>query len=71
MSVLHLVVMPSSTEVSFRSGNQAATIAPLVIGVVLLILAMVNEFYTKRSPIMPPRLFKACPVAISGNVWLF
>ncbi|EPT06037.1 hypothetical protein FOMPIDRAFT_1021147 [Fomitopsis schrenkii] len=38
--------------------NQAATIAPLVIGVVLLILAMVNEFYTKRSPIMPPRLFK-------------
>jgi len=34
------------------------TIAPLAIGVVLLIAAGINEIYTKRSPIVPPRLFK-------------
>lgn len=51
-----------SLRFSLNLGNQAATIAPLVIGIALLILAMVNEFFTKRSPIMPPRLFKVCPV---------
>lgn len=34
------------------------TIAPLVIGFVLLIVAAVNEVYTKREPIVPPRLFQ-------------
>ncbi|KAI0362028.1 MFS amino acid permease [Trametes cingulata] len=33
-------------------------IAPLAIGVVLLVIASVNELWTKRSPIIPPRLFK-------------
>ena len=36
----------------------AATIAPLVAGVVLLILGAINELYTKREPIIPPRVFK-------------
>ncbi|KAH9842760.1 major facilitator superfamily domain-containing protein [Rhodofomes roseus] len=43
---------------SENSWDSAAAIAPLVIGVVLLLLATVNEIYTKRSPIIPPRLFK-------------
>lgn len=38
--------------------NTARVIAPLVIGVCLLVAASVNELYTKRSPIVPPRLFK-------------
>lgn len=36
----------------------AQTIAPLVVGFVLLLVAAVNEVYTKREPIVPPRLFK-------------
>ena len=60
-----------SLKFCLTSGDQAATIAPLVIGIVLLILAMVNEFYTKRSPIMPPRLFKACLAHPLDNVSLF
>ncbi|CCM02092.1 uncharacterized protein FIBRA_04169 [Fibroporia radiculosa] len=43
---------------SETSWSSAATIAPLVIGFVLLILAAVNELFTSRSPIVPPRLFK-------------
>ncbi|KAJ6551403.1 major facilitator superfamily domain-containing protein [Mycena capillaripes] len=35
-----------------------ATIALLVIGFVTLILGGINEVYTKRSPIVPPRLFQ-------------
>jgi len=38
--------------------NSAATIAPLVIGVVLLLVAAANEIFTPRSPIVPPRLFR-------------
>ncbi|KAL6298222.1 major facilitator superfamily domain-containing protein [Sparassis latifolia] len=38
--------------------DQARTIAPLVLGVCLLIAAGVNEIFTNRSPIVPPRLFK-------------
>ncbi|KAI0928708.1 hypothetical protein AcW1_005878 [Taiwanofungus camphoratus] len=38
--------------------DSAATIAPLVIGVCLLIAAVVNEIVTPRSPIVPPRLFR-------------
>ncbi|KAJ7581208.1 MFS general substrate transporter [Mycena floridula] len=38
--------------------SSAETIALLVVGVVLLLLAGVNEVYTTRSPIVPPRLFR-------------
>ena len=39
-------------------GSDAKTIAPLVIGIVLLIAGAINEVFTKRSAIIPPRLFK-------------
>ncbi|PIL23975.1 MFS general substrate transporter [Ganoderma sinense ZZ0214-1] len=43
---------------SETSWSTPQTIAPLAIGVVLLTVASLNELYTKRSPIIPPRLFK-------------
>ncbi|KAM5535182.1 hypothetical protein V8D89_011118 [Ganoderma adspersum] len=43
---------------SESSWSTPQTIAPLAIGVVLLIVASLNELYTKSSPIIPPRLFK-------------
>ena len=39
-------------------GSAPATIALLVVGAALLFISAVNEWYTKRSPIIPPRLFK-------------
>ncbi|OJT06143.1 hypothetical protein TRAPUB_3078 [Trametes pubescens] len=39
-------------------------IAPLAIGVTLLVVAFVYELFTKRSPILPPRLFKTRTTAI-------
>jgi len=39
-------------------GSNASTIAPLVIGIVLFIPGGINEVYTKRSAIIPARLFK-------------
>jgi len=43
---------------SQNSWSSAETIALLVVGVVMLIAASVNELYTKSSPIVPPRLFQ-------------
>ncbi|RDX56815.1 MFS amino acid permease [Lentinus brumalis] len=43
---------------SETSWSTPQTIAPLAIGVACLIAASVNELFTKRSPIIPPRLFK-------------
>ncbi|XP_006457967.1 hypothetical protein AGABI2DRAFT_199095 [Agaricus bisporus var. bisporus H97] len=45
-------------------GNRASTIALLVIGGVLLVIAGINEVMTKRSPIIPPRLFKTRTTAV-------
>lgn len=39
-------------------GSSAETIALLTVGCVLLISAAINELFTKRSPIVPPRLFQ-------------
>jgi len=39
-------------------GSKPSTIALLVVGLVLLVSGAVNEAYTKRSPIVPPRLFR-------------
>ena len=39
-------------------GSDAKTIAPLVIGIVLLIAGGINETFTKRSAIISARLFK-------------
>ncbi|KAI5122887.1 hypothetical protein M0805_003338 [Coniferiporia weirii] len=46
------------------SWSTPQTIALITIGVVLLIAAGVNEAYTKRSAIVPPRLFKTRTTAI-------
>lgn len=40
------------------AGNSVETVTLLVAGVVLLVLAAVSECYTKRAPILPPRIFK-------------
>ncbi|KAI0273327.1 MFS general substrate transporter [Gloeopeniophorella convolvens] len=38
--------------------SSSETIALLTVGCVLLVIGAVNEIYTKRAPIIPPRLFK-------------
>ncbi|KAF8586490.1 MFS general substrate transporter [Ramaria rubella] len=43
---------------SENSWSAPATIALLVVGVVLLLFSAANEVFTKRSQILPPRLFK-------------
>lgn len=43
---------------SFWTGSSKETIALLTVGWVLLVVGGVNEFFTKRSPIVPPRLFQ-------------
>ncbi|KAG8732166.1 hypothetical protein FRC11_000294 [Ceratobasidium sp. 423] len=54
--------------VGFNSGesewNSAKTIALIVVGGALLIAGSINEIYTSRSPIIPPRLFKTRTTAI-------
>lgn len=52
--VVLLVLGFNSSQTSWRS---AETIAELVVGGVVFILGIANEFVTKRSPIIPPRLF--------------
>ncbi|TBU32477.1 MFS amino acid permease [Dichomitus squalens] len=49
---------------SENSWDTPECIAPLVIGVVLLVAASANELLTKRSPIIPPRLFKTRTTAL-------
>ncbi|KIK49278.1 hypothetical protein CY34DRAFT_20275 [Suillus luteus UH-Slu-Lm8-n1] len=53
--VVCLLIGFNSSETTWQS---AETIALLAVGGTLLILGGVNEVYTKRSPIIPPRLFK-------------
>ncbi|KAJ3574818.1 hypothetical protein NP233_g1504 [Leucocoprinus birnbaumii] len=43
---------------SEKSWSHASTIALLVVGFTTLVAAGVNEYFTTRSPIVPPRLFK-------------
>ncbi|KAF7970050.1 hypothetical protein HWV62_25286 [Athelia sp. TMB] len=40
------------------SWTSASTLAPIIVGFALLIAGGVNEVYTKRSPVLPPRLFR-------------
>ncbi|KAF8136614.1 MFS general substrate transporter [Boletus edulis] len=47
----------NSSETTWDS---AETISLLVTGCILLVVYVINEMYTKRSAIIPPRLFKAC-----------
>ncbi|KAI0637000.1 MFS amino acid permease [Trametes polyzona] len=49
---------------SETSWSTPQCIAPLAVGVSLLIVAFVHELFTKRSPILPPRLFKTRTTAL-------
>ncbi|KAI0831279.1 MFS amino acid permease [Trametes gibbosa] len=49
---------------SETSWSTPQCIAPLAIGVALLVVASVNELLTTRSPILPPRLFKTRTTAL-------
>ncbi|KAF8201537.1 MFS amino acid permease [Pholiota molesta] len=49
---------------SETSWSSAETIAFLVVGFVILLAGGINEAYTKRSPIVPPRLFHTRTTAI-------
>jgi hypothetical protein len=53
--VVLLLIGFNSGETQWKS---AKTIALIVVGGVLLIAGSINEIYTSRSPIIPPRLFK-------------
>ena len=52
------LVNVSSCVLPFHLGSSKSTIALLVVGCVTLIAGGVNEVYTKRSPIIPPRVFR-------------
>ncbi|KAG9008439.1 hypothetical protein FRB94_013263 [Tulasnella sp. JGI-2019a] len=54
-AVVCLLVGLQESETSWAS---AATIAPIVVSVALFAAGMVNEFYTTRRPIIPPRTLK-------------
>ncbi|KAG9127819.1 hypothetical protein FRC07_008829 [Ceratobasidium sp. 392] len=59
--VVLLLVGFNSGETNWRT---AKTIALIVVGGALLIVGAVNEVYTSRSPIVPPRLFKTRTTAM-------
>jgi MFS family permease len=59
--VVMLLVGFNQSETSWSS---ASTIALLVVGCVVLFAGAVNEVYTKRSPIIPPRLFRTRTTAL-------
>jgi hypothetical protein len=40
------------------AGSKKETVIFLAVGSTLLIIAFVNEYYTNKSPVIPPRLFK-------------
>lgn len=44
-------------KLTLSTGHSAVTISLLVVGCVLLVVGGINECFTSRSPIVPPRLF--------------
>ena len=48
-------------------GSSASTISLLVVGGVFLFSGAVNEVYTKRSPIIPPRLFRVSSTVVNHD----
>jgi len=59
-----VVLLLVGFDQSETSWSSASTIALLVVGCVVLSAGAVNEVYTKRSPIIPPRLFRTRTTAI-------
>ena len=50
--------VPFPAIINIFAGSSTKTIALLVVGFVMLLAAGVNEAFTNRSPIVPPRLFQ-------------
>ncbi|KAF8798178.1 MFS general substrate transporter [Phlegmacium glaucopus] len=59
-----IVILLLGFNESETSWSSKSTIALLVVGCVVLFAGAVNEVYTKRSPIIPPRLFRTRTTAI-------
>lgn len=58
-------------ETAQTSWSSAATISTIVIGAVLIVAGSINEVFTNKSPIIPPRLFKTrTTVALLISVFL-
>ncbi|KAG2122925.1 MFS general substrate transporter [Suillus clintonianus] len=55
IGIVCLLIGLNSSETTWQS---AETIALLAVGGMLIIIGGINEIFTKRSPIIPPRLFK-------------
>jgi hypothetical protein len=53
-----LLLYRTEAYVSFLLGRNPESIALLAVGGTLLIIGGINEIFTTRSPIIPPRLFK-------------
>lgn len=53
--VICILIGFNSSETAWRS---AETITLLTVGGLLIVVAGINECYTKKSPIVPPRLFR-------------
>lgn len=69
--VVLLLMGFQEAETAKKGWQSAETIAPLVVGIVLIILGAVNEIFTSRQPIVPPRLFKTrTTAAILVSVFL-
>jgi len=56
--VVGVVLILIGFNFSETSWSSPQTIAPLVVGIVILIAFAFNEMFTSRSAIVPPRLFK-------------
>ena len=56
--IVLLLIGFQCAETAAQGWKAPETLAPLIIGVVIIILGGVFEGYTKRQPIIPPRLFK-------------
>jgi len=66
--VVLLLVGFNSSETSWSSGQ---TIALLTVGLALLLFGAINELYTNRIPVIPPRLFKTrTTAALMTSVFL-
>ena len=61
---------------SLNAWTSPKTLVPLVVGVILLISGSINEIFTSKEPIIPPRLFKtrtttACLICVFIHGFVF
>ncbi|KAI5118065.1 hypothetical protein M0805_006328 [Coniferiporia weirii] len=56
--IVLLLIGFQGAETAKKGWAAAETLAPLIIGIALLVVGAINEVYTTKQPIIPPRLFK-------------